>query len=280
MVRRLCREYRRRRQLLRHLLDGRGLDVGGAKPSPSGFARPEAGGSRMSRRSLRGSRRSTQGKDEHNNRLVFNEASHHRRPRLCAFGSAHCGLTTECVWRPSTWPKGRHNVQKNRTITTYTRTPLLLPKLPSMLPLQRYVQDLISFVRTQQNSWSGREDSDTDFGVSLAVDVITTLQGKDTQAGAKAGKSNGEPMWLKLKWGMAVASRALDVWSARVNNCTVDMVNERSRRCFHERVTLQKRKRGMSSWGHRSCTQGKRDGGCSGVDPIRTGYQPSLLLCS
>eukprot|EP00904_Undaria_pinnatifida_P003539 jgi/Undpi1/13186/HiC_scaffold_8.g02848.m1 len=55
-----------------------------------------------------------------------------------------------------------------------------------------YVRDLVSFVRRQQNSWSGSEDSDTDFGVALAVDAITTLQGKTSRR--KAGKSKGEPI--------------------------------------------------------------------------------------
>ena len=74
-----------------------------------------------------------------------------------------------------------------------------------MVILQWYVRDLVSVVRRQQNSWSGSEDSDTDFGVALAVDAITTLQGKTSRR--KAGKSKGEPMWLKLKQGIEVASR-------------------------------------------------------------------------
>lgn len=233
MVRRLFRENRRRRQLLRHILDGHGLDVGGTKPSSSAFSRREAEGSNLSRRGLCGSQQTVPGKEEH--RLVFHEVCNHRRPRLCAIASAQSGLT-ECLWRPCTKPKGRHNSCKRTVLLLQTPECCHCHRNAQLiLSLQGYVRDFIIYVRTQQNNWSGRDDSDTAFGASLAVDVVKTLQGNVAEAAATEENSDVEPMWLKLKWGIAIAARALDVWSARTNNCSLDMVSELSKRCCHER---------------------------------------------
>lgn len=71
-------------------------------------------------------------------------------------------------------------------------------------------------------AWHGHEEGDAAFGVSLAVCVVTTLLGLPAADGATEqrqgsrgrGEAGLEPHWLQLKWGVAVVSRAFDVWSA------------------------------------------------------------------
>lgn len=95
--------------------------------------------------------------------------------------------------------------------------------------LQGYVDDLISYVKKKKDSWSRRDERDANFGASLAVDVVKTLSGGDCPKEACEGKPHGEPEWLRLKWGIAIAARALDVCSARVNTYCGDMVSQRRR---------------------------------------------------
>ena len=62
-------------------------------------------------------------------------------------------------------------------------------------------------------------------GVSLALDVVRTLRGP-RKVGCDLGiEDGGEPLWLHLKWGIALAARALDVRSAPANLPVADMVS-------------------------------------------------------
>lgn len=84
------------------------------------------------------------------------------------------------------------------------------------------IATFISYVRELQGAWHGRDAGDSAFGVSLAVGVVTTLLGPPEVDGGMDEKERlegeeeegQEPQWLQLKWGVAVVSRAFDVWSA------------------------------------------------------------------
>lgn len=54
----------------------------------------------------------------------------------------------------------------------------------------------------------------TEFGVSLAVGVVRTLRGLSESGRRLGGPQGGEPLWRRLKWGMILAARALDVRAA------------------------------------------------------------------
>lgn len=94
---------------------------------------------------------------------------------------------------------------------------------------QRYTGYLISYVDGLKASW-GRIDAAgaTAHGISLAVDVVQTFLGP-LRADYNPDQEEGdEPLWRRLKWGTAIAARALDVWSARSDLSPNDMVSGRA----------------------------------------------------
>lgn len=95
------------------------------------------------------------------------------------------------------------------------------PYIP-LSPSQIHVTTFVGYVRELEEAWHGRDADDPAFGVSLAVGVVTTLLGPPEVSGAMDEKEALErpeeegldPQWLQLKWGVAVVSRAFDVWAA------------------------------------------------------------------
>ena len=98
---------------------------------------------------------------------------------------------------------------------------LFSPVLP-----QEYVDVLVTYVKELHTRWAGHAEYDNTRGACLAVEVITMFWGDRCPSYVDTtGKVGGDPAWLKLKWGVAIASRALDAWTAAKNNLQVDAVS-------------------------------------------------------
>ena len=82
--------------------------------------------------------------------------------------------------------------------------------------LQSYIGDLVSYAEELVGAWEHRPAAQltTEFGVSLAIDVVHTLRGLSESGRLVENPQGGEPLWRKLKWGMTIAARALDVYAA------------------------------------------------------------------
>ena len=74
-------------------------------------------------------------------------------------------------------------------------------------------------------SWAGYASFDTTRGAYLAVKVIETFLGDRHPGYACTEKNDEDPTWLKLKWGVAIASRALD-WSSCRNGFDGGLVSQ------------------------------------------------------
>ena len=72
----------------------------------------------------------------------------------------------------------------------------------------------MAYLNTFADDWIGHAACDTAYGASLAVDVVKTFMGKNFTGYAIGDDDDEEPLWLRLKWGVAIASRALDVWTS------------------------------------------------------------------
>ena len=85
---------------------------------------------------------------------------------------------------------------------------------------------MVSYVDALKSKWRGvPTHQKLAHGVSLALDVVRTLRGP-SKVGCGLGIEDGsEPLWLQLKWGIALAARALDVRSAPANLPVADMVS-------------------------------------------------------
>lgn len=98
---------------------------------------------------------------------------------------------------------------------------------------------MIDYIEEKRDRWSAHDsDEGTEFGASLAVEVVQTLRGGDRPNVAQRETPDGEPEWLKLKWGIAIAARALDACSASANGYGGDMVRRRRRRYCPESAML------------------------------------------
>ena len=107
------------------------------------------------------------------------------------------------------------------------------------LLLQDLVDFLIDYIKEKRDRWSAHDnDEGTEFGASLAVEVVQTLRGGDRSNVGPGETPDIEPEWLKLKWGIAIAARALDVCSASGNSYGGDMVRKRRWRYRFESVML------------------------------------------
>lgn len=88
--------------------------------------------------------------------------------------------------------------------------------------LQRYTDRFIAYVDELKLTW---DDPEPEHGISLAVSVVRELRGP-SKAGRGLDQEDGrEPAWLELKWGIALAARALDVKTAPKNLPAADMVS-------------------------------------------------------
>ncbi|CAM9189562.1 unnamed protein product [Laminaria digitata] len=89
-----------------------------------------------------------------------------------------------------------------------------------------YIADLVSYAEGLVGAWEKRPaaQSTTEFGISLAVGVVRTLRGRSKSGSLIQGKRGGKPLWLKLKWGMTIAARALDVFAAPRGMDEADLV--------------------------------------------------------
>lgn len=78
---------------------------------------------------------------------------------------------------------------------------------------------MVSYAEELLGAWEQRPAAQltTDFGVSLAVGVVRTLGGLSESGCRLEGPQGGEPLWRRLKWGMTIAARALDVSAAPGN---------------------------------------------------------------
>eukprot|EP00904_Undaria_pinnatifida_P011040 jgi/Undpi1/7066/HiC_scaffold_21.g09540.m1 len=77
-----------------------------------------------------------------------------------------------------------------------------------------YVDELVTYLKTLADDWIGHAAYDTAYGAFLAVNVVKTFMGENYPGYTIDHDSNEEPLWLRLKWGVAIASRALDVWTS------------------------------------------------------------------
>lgn len=80
--------------------------------------------------------------------------------------------------------------------------------------LQIYVDELVTYLKTLANDWIGHAAYDTAYGAFLAVNVVKTFMGENYAGYTIDHDGNKDPLWLRLKWGVAIASRALDVWTS------------------------------------------------------------------
>ena len=96
------------------------------------------------------------------------------------------------------------------------------------LHLQRYTRDFFFYIEELQAKWIGVPAADeAKHGTSLAVDIVRTLLGPGDK-GYREGeeeKKGQDPLWRRLKWGVAIAARALDVWSAPPDLSDKNMVS-------------------------------------------------------
>ena len=102
----------------------------------------------------------------------------------------------------------------------------------SLVLLQGYVEDLVTYVKTLKASWKDYPDYDTTRSAFLVVEVVKMFSGDEYVGCVGTEKTGGGPTWLKLKWGVAIASRTLDAWTAAKNGFQVDMVRQPCRACF------------------------------------------------
>eukprot|EP00904_Undaria_pinnatifida_P008442 jgi/Undpi1/4728/HiC_scaffold_18.g08081.m1 len=79
-----------------------------------------------------------------------------------------------------------------------------------------YVADLVSYAEGLERDWRNQPAgvSTAEFGTSLAVGVVRTLGGLSRDGSLIEGVGGADPLWLKLRWGMATAARTLDVFAA------------------------------------------------------------------
>ena len=107
----------------------------------------------------------------------------------------------------------------------------LTPVLPfcygflSLVLFQWYVSYLLAYRTSLRVSWVGYASFDTTRGAYLAVKVIETFLGDRHPGYACTEKNDEDPTWLKLKWGVAIASRALD-WSSCRNGFDGGLVSQ------------------------------------------------------
>ena len=98
---------------------------------------------------------------------------------------------------------------------------------------QGYVDNLVEYIRQLSSSWVGHAEYDTTCGARLGVEVITTFWGDRCPSYVGPNSKDGDdPTWLKLKWGVAIASRSLDAWTAAKNNFSVDAVSHYPREYY------------------------------------------------
>ena len=108
------------------------------------------------------------------------------------------------------------------------------------LHLQKYTDSLVCYI-DKLITWGGLQAGQGDaYGTSLAVRVVQALLGPEKAGNRRRQKKGGEPLWLRLKWGIAIASRAFDVWSAPSSLPNVDMVSGIA--CAHCRFGVLARK--------------------------------------
>ncbi|CAM9450533.1 unnamed protein product, partial [Laminaria digitata] len=94
-----------------------------------------------------------------------------------------------------------------------------------------YIADLVSYAEGLVGAWEKRPAAQptTEFGVSMAVGVVRTLRGRSKKGGPLIEGARGDkPLWLKLKWGMVIAARALDVFAASRDMDEADLVKLRT----------------------------------------------------
>ena len=85
---------------------------------------------------------------------------------------------------------------------------------------------MVSYVDALKSKWRGvPTHQKLAHGVSLALDVVRTLLGPSKVESGLGIEDGSEPLWLQLKWGIALAARALDVRSAPANLPVADMVS-------------------------------------------------------
>lgn len=89
----------------------------------------------------------------------------------------------------------------------------------------------MAYITELRETWNGHTEHDSSRGAHLALEVVKVFWG-DLCTGYRGTEKEGEdPVWLKLKWGVAIASRALDAWTAASNGFEVDMVRHQRRDC-------------------------------------------------
>lgn len=86
---------------------------------------------------------------------------------------------------------------------------------------QRYTDRFIAYVDELKLTWDNQEP---EHGISLAVSVVRELRGPSKAGCGRDQEKGREPAWLELKWGIALAARALDVKTAPTNLPSADMV--------------------------------------------------------
>lgn len=88
--------------------------------------------------------------------------------------------------------------------------------------LQRYTDRFVTYVDELKLTWDRPEP---EHGISLAVRVVRDLRGPSKAGCGRAQEEGGEPAWLQLKWGIALAARAFDVTTAPTSLPVADMVS-------------------------------------------------------
>lgn len=86
---------------------------------------------------------------------------------------------------------------------------------------------MLAYITALRVLWIGYASCDTARGACLAVNVIKTFMGDGCPEFAFTENKVGYPIWLKLKWGVAIASRALDVWTSCRNGFNGDLVSRK-----------------------------------------------------
>lgn len=77
---------------------------------------------------------------------------------------------------------------------------------------------LLALVNSAEAEWKGRRVDDQAHGMKLAVSVVRILMGPsivDVPEMRRGVELGNEPDWLRLKWGLVIASRSLDVLEAQ-----------------------------------------------------------------
>lgn len=85
----------------------------------------------------------------------------------------------------------------------------------------------LGFVRDQRAAWKTPDASPDVFGFKMAARVVRVFANDPVtkEEVVDAAQSSGEELWLKLKWGMALVGRAIDLSWACDNSYSGETVS-------------------------------------------------------